>query len=152
MSETVRNVRAHDVSSEVFHVTFANLQLEQHDAYLKKADEFYLGMQSSVSAGRWSAVGLYAVKVVTSSSNALTSFFLKRPSVTSDESSPESLLRKIDLPHSAERIRDCLAVLSLREEVERGHALIKEKQALAMAEQAERFYKWAKANLPKTSG
>ncbi len=130
-------------------LTFADLNETRHVAYLHKADEFFQGLQTSVSAGRWSAAALCAVHLVTCSINALTCHYLQRPAVIADDSNPTALLDKLHLKGTRSKIKSALDILAFKWQVERGTIPITKKQSLQMAKTAERFYTWAKEQLPR---
>lgn len=119
--------------------------------YLRKGEEFFQGLKEAVQAGRWNAAGLNAVHCVISASDALTAYYLGQRSISSRHQDAAQLIKRLPLSGTAEKAKQFLDVLNLKNKVEYGFHLTSEKEAVAMAKQAERFYAWAKENLPKTA-
>ncbi|MBI5036520.1 HEPN domain-containing protein [Candidatus Micrarchaeota archaeon] len=129
---------------------YVNVEKHRFAAYIKKADEFFQSLKEAVQAGRWEAAGLAAIHCVISSSDALTTYHLQQRSASERHQDAAQLLKRLPLPGGLQdKIKQFIDVLEMKNQVEYDAVPTSEKDALQMAKQAERFYSWAKANLPK---
>lgn len=126
-----------------------DVEKHHYSEYLQKADEFFQGLKEAVQASRWNAVGLNAVHCVISSSDALTVYHFQKRSTSGRHQDAAHMINKLPVSGAAEKTKQFLDVLNLKNRIEYEHCLTSEKQALQMAKQAERFYSWAKANVPR---
>ncbi len=127
------------------------IELEKHHYadFSKKAEQFFHSLKESIQAGRWDAAGSSAVHCVICSTDALTCYYLKQRSASERHQDAVQLLKKLPLKEIDDKARQFLDVINLKNQVEYSYHLTSEKQALLMAKQAERFYAWAKDQLPR---
>lgn len=128
---------------------FAEVEKHHYAEYLQKAEEFFRGVNQAIQVGDWNRVGLDAIHCVISASDALCAYHLGKRSTSERHQDAAKLIQRLPLSSISEKSKQFLEVLNLKNKFEYQHHLTREKEAMQLAKQTERFYWWAKANLPK---
>lgn len=120
-----------------------------YSVYLDRARQFYETMHISQKSGRWSAVGLNAVHCAISMNDALTVFFLRKRSLGGDHRLASNLLSEIPIEDVNNQATNYKRILAKKNAVAYEEREFKQNEALEIAKQAERFYKWGTGHLPE---
>lgn len=105
-------------------------------------------MKLALQESEWDAACLLAIHCAISSADALTVHFQGLRSKSQRHQDAAQLVKKIPKPDAGEKTRLFLFVLDRKNLVEYEETLMSENKARTIVEQAERFYQWAKAQLP----
>lgn len=124
------------------------LPKERFRVYLARAAECRDMMDAAEAQEKWHAVGITAVHAVISAADALTTFYLGERSRGDGHADVAALVGRLPLRDAAAKVDTLVEVVSLKNQVEYEAVGVSERQARDMKKRAERFFSWAKANLP----
>ncbi len=115
--------------------------------YLNKAEEFQRAMADAERRSDWNAVGLCAVHMVISASDAITAFYLGERSAADRHVDSADLLRQLDVDDAPEKADQAVQVLDAKTLVEYEARDFQPTEAAATAKKAKRFLPWVRQNI-----
>ena len=117
--------------------------------YLNKADDFHATMEKAGDSELWSAVGLNAVHCAISCCDALLVFHLGIRSASDDHMNAADLFMRIPQAGASGNVNTYKRIIAKKNLVAYDCRELRQNEAIDISKQAERFYKWTRANLPK---
>ena len=122
---------------------------ELYKNYLKKAEEFYRGMERSFNAKDWNACVVNAVHCAISSADAMTVFYLGLRHAGERHQDVLGLLQEIDFgPKEIQsKNRQLSSLLLIKNRAEYEERLMRKSDAENALKAAERFHDWVKEKL-----
>ena len=112
--------------------------------YLQKAERFCQMMKTAAEAGNWEGAALAAVHTAISTVDAVTVFYLGQRSRGQKHEDAAALLTATGIAGVAEKRRQFLEVLRIKNLVEYEARTTRRAEAEQAALQAERLFLWAK--------
>jgi len=117
--------------------------------YLKKANDLYEILQKASDSENWTAVGLNAVHCAISCCDALSVFYLGMRSVSDDHMDAAVLLMRIPQAKSSSEASVYKRIIAKKNLIAYDCREFRQPEAVDIAKQTDRFYRWTLANLPK---
>lgn len=130
-------------------VKTAAVNKSNYVVYLKKAGDFHAIMQKAGDSELWAAVGLNAVHCAISCCDALLVFYLGIRSVSDDHIDAVDLLMRIPQAKSGGAASTYKRIIAKKNLIAYDCGEFRQNEAVDISKQAERFYNWTLANLPK---
>lgn len=132
-------------------ISAAQIPRNSYKDYLEKAEGFYSTMNICLQDREWDSVLLLGVHAVISLNDALTVFHGGTRSTSREHRDAAVLLSQIlkDMEGLDANIKRLLNIISEKNKVAYEPRRFQEKEAYAIAQQVERFFTWARKQLPK---
>lgn len=115
--------------------------------YLKKAEEFYNGMQSELSKGNYNSCALCAIHCCISSADALTVFYKGIRHSGEKHQDVIKLLSDLEILDIKNKIKHLSSLLDIKNSLEYEEKLTTENGARDAVKHTERFFSWIKTVL-----
>jgi hypothetical protein len=131
------------------HIKTTAVNKSDYIIYLKKANDFYETAQKASDSELWAAVGLNAVHCAISCCDALLAFHLGIRSVSDDHMDAADLLMRIPQAKSSGEANTYKRIIAKKNLIAYDCREFRQSEAIDISKQAERFYNWTLANLPK---
>ncbi len=118
--------------------------------YLDKADEFYFTMQICFQDKEWDSVLLLGVHAAISLNDAITVFHGGMRSTSKEHRDAAILLSQLlsDKEGVEGNISRLIDIISEKNKIEYEPKRFQEKEAIGFVKQVERFFVWAKKQIP----
>lgn len=127
-------------------ISSRSIARDKYTVYFKKAQDFYLTMQTALGNKNWNSVGLEAVHCVISSADAILAFHSGIRCTSQDHREVASLLRsEIKTPETIQNVKHLLKVINMKNLIEYEARNFREKEAREIVKHTERFFNWVKS-------
>ena len=123
------------------------VEKSDYRVYLKKATDFYDIMLKALDSANWTAAGLNAVHCAISCCDALLVFHLGVRSIGEDHRQVADLLLRLPQKLTGE-VAAFKRIVAKKNLIAYENRDFRRVEALEITKMAERFYGWAKSNLP----
>jgi len=123
------------------------VEKSDYRVYLKKATDFHDIMLKTFDLANWTAAGLNAVHCAISCCDALLVFHLGVRSIGEDHMQVADLLLRLPQKLTGE-VAMFKRIVAKKNLIAYENREFRQAEALEITKMAERFYSWAKSNLP----